>query len=87
MADVHEIQNWCDHGINDGKKYMAVIFDSVEPEDYPVFFSNIEDLRDRVERIALSPGSMLRVMETYDLQKDISEQISAPRAWVSGLLR
>ena len=57
MTTISEIEEWYDEGIKTNKKYMFVICDTFDYEDYPVFTDNIN----------YEEGEMQEVMEVYDL--------------------
>jgi len=58
---------------------MAVICDTFDYSDYPVYFKN----RHNMMVVEMNPGNMQRVMETYNLKADMFEQLSKDRNWVT----
>jgi len=74
----NDIGQWFEEGVKQDYLYMAVIGDYYNDEDYPKFFKTYESLQEKVK----NPGSMQKVMETYDLSKDMWEQLSNRRNFV-----
>lgn len=75
-ATREEIESWFEAGLARGAKYMLVICDTFDHDDYPSYF----ETREAAERMKKSPGDMERVMEVYDLSADPAPQLSARRA-------
>lgn len=72
-----ELDAWFDRGVQNGDKYMVVIVDTFDWEDYPVFCKTEDEARKRMR----SPGEMQKVMEVYDLSGDKEEQLSLSRCF------
>lgn len=58
--------------------YMFVVCDTFDYEDYPVYVSK-EEFKENYERY--NNRDMQKIMEIYDLHKDIDEQLNSNRAW------
>jgi hypothetical protein len=71
------IEEWFDKGIADGRKYMIVLCDTFDWEDYPEYFDTQEAVREKTQ----SPGNMQKVMEVYDLTAQRDTQLLANRAF------
>lgn len=73
-----EISNWFDRGVSQGHNYMIVMCDTFDWEDYPIFCETKLELG----CIVKNPGSMERVMETYDLNQPKEPQMLSCRNFV-----
>jgi hypothetical protein len=78
MTTKNDIGRWFDKGVSDGWKFMAVMCDTFDYSDYPKYFDSKVDLIE----IQKDPGSMQKVMETYDLTADMWDQLAKPRNFV-----
>lgn len=58
--------------------YMLVVCDTFDYEDYPVYVSK-EEFKENYERY--NNRDMQKIMEIYDLHKDIDEQLNSDRIW------
>ena len=76
MTTRDEISRWFDRGVEQGGRYMLVICDTFDHEDYPSYFDTDADARKTADK----PGEMQRLMEAYDLQADKASQMQARRA-------
>ncbi len=74
----NDIGQWFEEGVENEFKYMAVIGDYYNDEDYPKFFKTYNELQETVK----NPGNMQKIMETYDLSKDMWEQLNNRRNFV-----
>lgn len=72
-----EISGWFDQGAMKGARWMLVICDTYDHEDYPVYANTAEECRARYK----TPGEMQRVMEVYDLLTDKAYQLIEHRAF------
>ena|ERR1035437_8641602 len=73
MTTKAEISEWFDRGLVEKAKYMIVLVDTFDHDDYPAYY----DSADGCLRKYHNPGSMQRVMEVYDLTMDKEEQLNA----------
>lgn len=71
-----DIDGWFDRGVEQGYKYMLVICDTYDHEDYPSYARTAEDCVVKHK----NPGAMQRVMEVYDLSMDKLRQLNEHRA-------
>jgi hypothetical protein len=76
-ATRQEISEWFDRGRDQKSRYMVVVCDTYDHDDYPSYFATREGVVDKIA----NPGNMQRVMEVYDLNKNKEEQLDLPRAW------
>lgn len=72
-----ELTQWFQRGIDQGAKYMIVVCDTFDWDDYPVFVSPDEDVTDAKKRY--DGVNMQRIMEVYDLTANREEQMSQHR--------
>ncbi|HEC65110.1 hypothetical protein LCGC14_2981650 [marine sediment metagenome] len=59
--------------------HMIVVVDSFSYEDYPIFVSHDEDVREVAQKY--NEKSMQRIMEVYNLGMDIEAQLNERRAF------
>lgn len=77
MTTKFEIEEWFDEGVKMKARYMVVVCDTFDHEDYPCYCFNDEDCLKRIKE----PGSMQRVMEVYDFQIRKDKQFAETRAY------
>ncbi len=75
MTTQDDIRKWIEREPH--SKYMLVICDTFDYNDYPAF---VEDDKECLETIE-NPGKMQKVMEVYNLSLDIETQLKESRAW------
>lgn len=79
-AHYSEIKSWFERGTqNEQNTHMIVVCDTFDYDDYPVYVSQDEDVH-KVEK-KCNEQSMQRVMEVYNLKKDMEEQLSMERCF------
>jgi len=78
MTSKTEIQGWFDRGVREGKKYMIVVCDTFDREDYPSYASDDEECREKLRHYRTA--EMQRVMEVYNLTRDRDAQMAQHRA-------
>lgn len=78
-ANRDDIQRWIDKGIADGAKWMIVVCDSFDYDDYPVYADSVEEFDEKYDHF--NGKNMQRIMEVYDLEMDIPSQMNLRRAW------
>lgn len=75
MTTKNDIKDWLKNAPN-GSTHMLVVCDTFDHSDYPSYtndpVSKVEYFRNE---------SMQRVMEVYDLSKNVPEQLDEHRAW------
>jgi len=78
MATTQEdIRRWLASAKKEKAKFMIVVCDTFDYEDYPVNCMTAEECLDKYN----NPGSMQRVMEVYDLSKDLEKQLNEGRSF------
>jgi len=74
-----DIRNWIKSGQEQGATHVIVVCDTFDWEDYPVYVMPTEDVH---KKFADYNGlNMQKVMEVYNLSKDIDKQVSQNRAF------
>lgn len=73
-----DIREWLLEGKKKNATHMIVVCDTFDHEDYPVYVFPNQDAK--TEYDSLHNKNMQRVMEVYNLSKDIEPQLSAYRA-------
>jgi len=69
------IREWLEAARADGCTHIAVMYDSFDHEDYPVMVQTPAEYAERVT------NSDDRVMEVYDLGRDLEAQLAEDRAY------
>ncbi len=59
--------------------HMIVVCDTFDHSDYPVFVSEDENVKDVIKKF--DGPNMQRVIEVYNLNIDIAEQVAAGRVY------
>jgi len=78
MTTKEEISDWFDYGLKSNKKYLLIVCDTFDYEDYPMYALSDEDC---VEKYNSHDGlNMQKVMEVYDLSLDKQSQLNEYRA-------
>jgi hypothetical protein len=77
-ATREDVQLWLKQAVEQGAKYMIVVCDTYDYEDYPVY---CEDAKECHEKYAEYNGkSMQTIMEVYDLSLSLDVQLNERRA-------
>ena len=79
MTTKQEIRKWFELGIVKGSTHLIVACDTFNWNDYPVFVSSMEDVHKRQREI--ENQEMTKIMEVYNLSKDVDEQLSKRRCF------
>ncbi len=79
-ASQHDIRRWCTLSVPEKATHMAVVCDTFDWEDYPVYIKEGEDAYKETEKYRRG-DNMTQLMEVYDLRKDIEEQINQIRCF------
>lgn len=74
-----EIRNWIKRGMKEKATHMLVVVDTFDYGDYPVFVKKDENVYAKEKEYNQSP--MQRVMEVYNLSKDIETQLAEHRSF------
>lgn len=77
MTTKETIRRWLERA-EPQHTHMLVVCDTFDWEDYSVLISNKEDIGDE---IVYYSKNMQKVMEVYNLSKDLEEQIDAYRSY------
>jgi hypothetical protein len=76
-ATQDDIKRWLESAKKEKAKYMIVMCDTFNWEDYPV---NCKTAKECTEKYN-NPGSMQKVMEVYDLSLNLEKQINEGRSF------
>lgn len=76
MTTREDIAAWFSHGAREGYRYMLVVCDTCNHEDYPVYVMTDDACLAKYK----APGYMQRVMEVYALAADMEAQLREIRA-------
>lgn len=73
------IGEWFDEGIKNNQKYMIVVCDTFDYEDYPVYVNSEEDFLKKQKECSLT--GIRKIMEVYDLSLGKTAQLNEHRAF------
>jgi len=81
-AGKEDIRNWFIRGVEEGQKYMLVVFDRMELPDDPdsPYYADSAKEAKRIYK-SVSSDVFCSVMEVYDLSADMEEQLAEKKAW------
>lgn len=74
-----ELASWFKRGQEKGASHMIVVCDTFDYSDYPVFVKREENCRTRYEEF--NGKNMQRVMEVYNLDMSMDEQLADRRVF------
>jgi hypothetical protein len=72
-----DIREWFERGVDQGSTHLIVVCDTYDWSDYPVYTTSEKDARKEVSN--RDGENMAKVMEVYDLNKDMEKQIEGGR--------
>ncbi len=72
-----DIRGWFKSGVSQGATHLIVVCDTYDWEDYPVYVMPGTDAKEEVDK--RHGKNMAKVMEVYNLKKDMEEQIEGGR--------
>ena len=75
-----QIREWFVEGVKQKATHMAIVCDTFDWEDYPVYIKKGEDSFKATQNYR-DGVNMTQLMEVYDLRKDIEEQLSQSRCF------
>jgi hypothetical protein len=78
MTTQANIREWYNRGITNGARFMFVVCDTYDWEDYPSYAYSVDDAR---EKKIKGFGEMSKIMEIYDLNGDREAQLNTFRNW------
>jgi hypothetical protein len=79
-ATKQDIRRWLTVDVPDKATHMAVVCDTYDWDDYPVYVMEGEDPHKRLEGYAKGEN-MAKLMEVYNLSMDIEKQMAEHRAF------
>lgn len=74
-----DIRGWLKYGQEQGATHMIVVCDTFDWEDYPVYVMPTDDVHQKFA--SYNGPNMQKVMEVYNLSKDIEMQLGKTRAF------
>ena len=81
MTTRDEIRQWLIEGKEKNHKYMMVICDTYDHEDFPVYYDTRDEVVTRLNKTRSDNNNMERTMEIYDLSMSIKKQLEEHTAW------
>jgi hypothetical protein len=75
-----EIKEWLERGKSKKATHLIVVCDTFSYEDYPVFVKEGEDPKEIAKKYN-NLDEMSRVMEVYDLSKNIESKLGENRSF------
>lgn len=79
IASREDIKGYLEKGKKNGAKYMLMVCDTFDYEDYPVYVKENEKLVDVINKY--DGKNMQEIQEIYNLEIDIDEQLNKDRVW------
>lgn len=79
MTSRERINRWFRDGLEHRSRYMIVVCDTFDHDDYPVYVAPGEDVWKKYEQY--NGQNMQRVMEVYDLRESWESQMGAQRVF------
>lgn len=76
---VEDIRGWIDEAKEEGATHVIVACDTFDWSDYPVPVMPDEDVHEIYDHYHRK--NMQKVMEVYNLNKDVEEQLKLPRSF------
>lgn len=74
-----DIRKWLFDGVKDDAKFLLVVSDTFDHEEYPVYVMKNTDVKTEIAKY--NGQSMQRVMEVYSYGRDLEDQLAEHRAW------
>lgn len=74
-----DLRAWFEQGKRQGARYMIVVCDTFDHEDYPSYVMPHENIHDRISYYKHSP--MQRITEVYNLTLDRDKQLNENRSF------
>ena len=78
MTSKDDIMRWFIEHKKKGYKYMVIMVDTFDYEDYPVGYATDEECLKAIDE---PQKDMQKVMEVYNLEEDMFEQMSFRRCY------
>ena len=72
-----DIRGWFESGVRQEATHLIVVCDTYDWEDYPVYIMPGTDAKEEVDK--RQGKNMAKVMEVYNLKKDMEDQIEFGR--------
>ena len=85
MTTAKHIKEWFDNGVGDNQRWMVIICDTFDYEDFPSYFdeTQVKECRECI-RSAQHGENMQNLMEVYDLSMDKEKQFVAVKLVMNG---
>lgn len=80
MTTKEDIRGWFERGVEQKAKYMFVVCDTFDWQDFPSFAYSVEDACEKLNKYS-SGVNMTKLMEVYDLSKDMEKQLKSDRCF------
>jgi len=71
---IHELKNWFLKGKTKGATHMIIVCSTFDWEDFPIYVMPSQDVKKEFD--LQSKKEMQKIMEVYNLNKDISAQLN-----------
>ena len=78
-ATKQDISRWFDRALRNNQKYMLVVCDQFDYEDYPLYANDPIEAKEKYAEF--NGNNMQKVMEVYDMSVDRNSQLDAHRAF------
>jgi len=78
-ATKNDLRDWLKIGFAKGARYMLVVCDTYDFENYPVYVTRDQSITEMVK--PYNGVNMQKIMECYDLTMDWDTQLNETRSW------
>jgi len=75
----NEIRKWFDTGVSNQAKWMIIVCDTFNYEDYAVYADTVKEFDSKYNDF--NGRDYSRIMEVYDLSKPREPQVTKARSW------
>ena len=78
-ASRQDIKRWLIEGKEENQRFVIVVCDTFDYGDYPVYCKDVQEAKESYKKH--NGVHMQRIMEIYDLEIPIDEQLKETKAW------
>lgn len=79
MTTKEDIRQWLNEGKEEGATHTMIVCDTFDWDDYPVHIMPGENAREKFKNY--DGNNMQKVMEVYNLSKDIEQQLNEEKSF------
>lgn len=79
-ATKQDLISWFKQGVDLKRDHMIVLCDQIDWYDFPLYTSGLEEFKREFKKYS-KPQSAIKIIEVYDLNIDMDEQMKEYRAF------